>query len=142
MLKTYAELKIKVFSHASADEYIKGKKGEHFDQKKETKRKKKNNTKNTQQKKSKPKNSQVPTSIPKPFSICFNSYTPLNTSREHILMQVDRKNLLHNPRLIRAPLDRRNMTKYCKFHMDRGHDTTECFQLRDQIEALIQEGYL
>ena len=34
------------------------------------------------------------------------------------------------------------MTKYCKFHKDRGHDTLECFQLRDQIEGLIQEGYL
>ena len=29
MPKTYAELKIKAFSHVSADEYIKGKKGEH-----------------------------------------------------------------------------------------------------------------
>ena len=43
---------------------------------------------------------------------------------------------------MRAPLERRNMTKYCKFHKDRGHDTTEFFQLRDQIEALIHEGYL
>ena len=34
------------------------------------------------------------------------------------------------------------MAKYCKFHKDRGHDTAECFQLRDQIEDLIQEGYL
>ena len=34
------------------------------------------------------------------------------------------------------------MSKYCKFHKDRGHDTVECFQLRDQIESLIQEGYL
>ena len=38
MPKTYAELKIKAFSHASADEYIKGKKGEPSGQKKETKR--------------------------------------------------------------------------------------------------------
>ena len=39
MLKTYAELKIKAFSHASADEYIKGKKGGPFEQKKDDKRK-------------------------------------------------------------------------------------------------------
>ena len=43
---------------------------------------------------------------------------------------------------MRAPTERRNMAKYCKFHKDRGHDTVECFQLQDQIEALIQEGYL
>ena len=34
------------------------------------------------------------------------------------------------------------MTKYCKFHKDRRHDTSECFQLWDQIEALIHEGFL
>ena len=43
---------------------------------------------------------------------------------------------------MRAPIERRNMAKYCKLHKDRGHDTAECFQLRDKIEALIQEGYL
>ena len=127
--KIYAELKIKTFSHASADEYIKGKKGEPSGQKKETKRKEQDNTKDTQQKKSRSESSQVPTSTPKPFSRRFDSYTPLNTSREQILMQVEGKNLLHNPGPMRAPVERRNMTKYCNFHKDRGHDTVECFQL-------------
>ena len=57
-------------------------------------------------------------------------------------MQVEGKNLLCNPCPMRAPVEKRNMTKYCKFHKDWGHDTAECFQLRDRIEALIQEGYL
>ena len=57
-------------------------------------------------------------------------------------MQVEGRNLLRNPVPMRVPVERRNMTKYCKFHKDRGHDTAEYFQLRDQIEALIQEGYL
>ena len=39
MRKTYVELKIKVFSHASADEYIKEKKYEPSKQKKDGKRK-------------------------------------------------------------------------------------------------------
>ena len=56
-------------------------------------------------------------------------------------MQVEGKNLLRSPGPMRAPAERRNMEKYCKFHKDRGHDTVE-FQLRDQIEALVQEGYL
>ena len=30
------------------------------------------------------------------------------------------------------------MSKYYKFHKDKGHDTVEYFQLYDQIEALIQ----
>ena len=129
MPKTYAELKIKAFSHALVDEYIKGKKEEPSEQKKEAKRKEQDNTKDTQQKKSKSESSQVPTSALKPFSSRFNSYTPLNTSREQILMQVEVKNLLRNPRPMRAPLEKRHMTKYCKFHKDRGHDTAECFQL-------------
>ena len=40
MPKTYVELKIKAFSYASTDEYIKGKKGKPFGQKKDDKRKK------------------------------------------------------------------------------------------------------
>ena len=96
--------------------------------------------KDTQQKKSKPENNQVLSSAPKPFSSHFNNYTLLNTSREQILMQVEGRNLLRNPGPMRAPVERRNMAKYCKFHKDMGHNTTECFQLRDQNEALIQEG--
>ena len=45
MPKMYAELKIKAFSHALADKYIKGKKGEPSEQKKEMKRKEQDNTK-------------------------------------------------------------------------------------------------
>ena len=45
MPKTYAELKIKALSHASADEYMKGKKGQPAEQKKEAKRKEQDATK-------------------------------------------------------------------------------------------------
>ncbi|XP_057958420.1 uncharacterized protein LOC131151190 [Malania oleifera] len=34
------------------------------------------------------------------------------------------------------------MSKFCKFHKDRGHDTEECIQLTNEIEALIKKGYL
>ncbi|XP_057965270.1 uncharacterized protein LOC131155840 [Malania oleifera] len=34
------------------------------------------------------------------------------------------------------------MSKFCKFHKDHGHDTVECIQLRNEIEALIKRGYL
>ncbi|KAH9768804.1 Uridine monophosphate kinase [Citrus sinensis] len=32
--------------------------------------------------------------------------------------------------------------KYCEFHEDFGHSTTECFTLREEIEYLILSGYL
>ncbi|KAL0313135.1 UNVERIFIED_CONTAM: hypothetical protein Sradi_5712800 [Sesamum radiatum] len=31
--------------------------------------------------------------------------------------------------------------KYCKFHKERGHDTEECYQLKDEIERLVRQGY-
>ena len=57
-------------------------------------------------------------------------------------MQVEGRNLLRNPGPMRAPMERKNMSKYCKFHKNKRCDTRECFQLHDQIEALIQEKYL
>ena len=60
MPKTYAELKIKAFSHASANEYMKSKKWKPAEQKKEAKRKEQDTTKNAQQKKSRPEGNHVP----------------------------------------------------------------------------------
>ena len=51
MPKPYVELKIKAFSHASVDEYIKGKKGKPFGKNKDTKIKKQDMAKDSLQKK-------------------------------------------------------------------------------------------
>ena len=50
--------------------------------------------------------------VPKLFTSRFNSYTPLNTSREQILMKVEGRNLLWNLGPMRAPVEWRNMSKY------------------------------
>ncbi|GFZ00941.1 hypothetical protein Acr_14g0005760 [Actinidia rufa] len=34
------------------------------------------------------------------------------------------------------------MNKYCEFHRDHGHNTEDCFQLKEQIADLIKRGYL
>ena len=38
--------------------------------------------------------------------------------------------------------NKRNRNKYCCFHRDHGHDTDECFDLKQHIENLIRQGKL
>ena len=38
--------------------------------------------------------------------------------------------------------NKHNRNKYCRFHKDHGHDTDECFDLKQQIENLIRQGKL
>ena len=33
-------------------------------------------------------------------------------------------------------------SKYCRFHQNHGHDTNECYDLKQQIEVLIMQGNL
>lgn len=37
---------------------------------------------------------------------------------------------------------KRNKSKYCHFHLDLGHDTNECHDLKQHIEVLIKQGKL
>ena len=43
---------------------------------------------------------------------------------------------------MKSDLTKRSRNKYCRFHRDHGHDTADCYDLKQQIEALIREGKL
>ena len=38
--------------------------------------------------------------------------------------------------------NKRPRDKYCRFHRDHDHDTTDCYDLKQQMEALIRQEKL
>lgn len=70
------------------------------------------------------------------------TFTPLNTSRSNILMEIKKlKELKWLPRLRSLP-ESRNRSKYYNFHLDHQHTTKGCLSLKQQIETLIKRGVL
>ena len=69
-------------------------------------------------------------------------YTPLNMPFEQVLMQVKDDPSLKWPEKMKKDPNKRNRNKYCRFHRDHGHDTDECFDLKQQIENLTRQGKL
>ena len=67
----------------------------------------------------------------------FTSFTPLNAPLDQVLMQI--KDV---PRKLKSDPTKRSRNKYCHFHRDHGHDTADCYDLKQQIEAFIREGKL
>ncbi|KAL5820927.1 hypothetical protein ACOSQ3_022809 [Xanthoceras sorbifolium] len=43
---------------------------------------------------------------------------------------------------MRMPTRTRNMSKFCHYHNEVGHNTSEYYELRDTIEGLIRRGRL
>ncbi|XP_011102006.1 uncharacterized protein LOC105180037 [Sesamum indicum] len=71
----------------------------------------------------------------------FCNYTPLPMSREKALMMVENADVLKWPRHTRYTPSKKFSNKYCRFHRERGHNTEDCFQLKDEIERLVRQGY-
>ena len=61
---------------------------------------------------------------------------------EQGLMQINDDPSLKWPEKMKGDPNKRNRNKYCRFHKDYGHDTDECFDLKQQIENLIRQGKL
>jgi len=71
----------------------------------------------------------------------FAYYTPLNANRGRILEEALSADLI--PSLQRLPTPpNANTNKHCRYHQNYGHNTDECWALKDKIEELIQAGHL
>ena len=79
---------------------------------------------------------------PKPSGGRFISFTPLMAPIDQVLMQIKDEEALTYFRKLKGDPNRRSKDKYCSFHRDHGHDTTDCYDLKQQIEALIKQGNL
>ena len=79
---------------------------------------------------------------PKPPRGRFTSFTPLNAPIDQVLMQIKDEGALTFPGKLKSDLSKRSRDKYCRFHHDHSHDTADCYDLKQQIEALIRQGKL
>ena len=57
-------------------------------------------------------------------------------------MQIKDKGGLMFPGKLKGDPSKRPRNKYCHFHRDHEHDTSDCYDLKQQIEALIRQGKL
>ncbi|GFY98091.1 hypothetical protein Acr_12g0006320 [Actinidia rufa] len=65
---------------------------------------------------------------------------PLNAPVAQVLSE--HEEFVKWPGKIKTDPQKRNRNKYCEFHRDHGHNTEDCFQLKEQIADLIKRGYL
>ena len=69
-------------------------------------------------------------------------FTSLVMPIDKILMQIKEEHYLKWPKPLHSSPHIRDKNKYCHFHKDHGHYTEDCWDLKEQIEELIQKGKL
>jgi len=57
-------------------------------------------------------------------------------------MQIKDEGALTFPGKLKGDPSKRSTDKYNRFHRDHSHDTSDCYDLKQQIEALIRQGKL
>ncbi|GFY93780.1 hypothetical protein Acr_09g0002260 [Actinidia rufa] len=67
---------------------------------------------------------------------------PLKALVAQVLSEIKHEEFVKWPGKIKTDPQKRNRNKYCEFHRDHGHNTEDCFQLKEQIADLIKRGYL
>lgn len=78
----------------------------------------------------------------KPPAGKFTNFTPLTTPIDQVLMQIKDEGSLTFAEKLKGDPNKRSRDKYCRFHHDHGHDMADCYDLKQQIEALIRQGKL
>ncbi|GKA90068.1 hypothetical protein Tco_0811880, partial [Tanacetum coccineum] len=63
------------------------------------------------------------------------TFTPLTKTPKEILT-IESVSFPEPPPLIGTP-EKQNLNKFCDYHGDRGHNTNDCYQLKNQIEEAV-----
>ena len=72
----------------------------------------------------------------------FTNFTPLTAPIDQVLIQIKDKGALTFLGKLKGDPNKRPRDKYCRFHRDHRHDIANCYDLKQQIEALIRQGKL
>ena len=67
---------------------------------------------------------------------------PLNIPIDQVLMQIKDEGALTFPSKLKGDPSKRSRDKYYRFHHNHGHDKSKCYDLKQQIKALIRQGKL
>ena len=78
----------------------------------------------------------------KPPTGKFMSFTLLTAPIDQVLMQIKDEGALMFPGKLKGDPNKRSRDKYYRFHRDHSHDTVDCYDLKQQIKALIRQGKL
>ena len=78
----------------------------------------------------------------KPPARKFTSFTPLTAPINQVLMQIKDEGALTFLGKLTGDPKKRPKDRYCRFHREHGYDTTDCYDLKQQIKALIRQGTL
>ena len=66
----------------------------------------------------------------------------MTTLIDQVLMQIKDEGALTFPGKLKGDPNKQSKDKYCHFHCDHGHDIADCYDLKQQIEALIRQWKL
>ena len=68
----------------------------------------------------------------------FTSFTPLTAPIDQVLMQIKNKGALTFPGKLKGDPNKKSRDKYYCFHCGHSHDTTDSYDLKQQIKTLIK----
>ncbi|XP_052182012.1 uncharacterized protein LOC127794800 [Diospyros lotus] len=77
-----------------------------------------------------------------PHRGCYENYSIMSDTQDRIFAAEKNMEDFERPNPIKTPKKFRNKDKFCVYHNEAGHNTSECWALKDAIKELIRRGHL